>query len=98
MNYEILTSRWVCAECGGPLRLYFSSSGSTDAESAQEFVCDRVLCAAGHQVSEEAAEEAVQNADEEFYAAMEKGYRVAEIWCVPDQQDGSLNESLPPEE
>lgn len=99
MKYEIITFRWACAECGGPLRLSFAQIAEIENDApAEEYACDRVFCIEGHPVSEELAEEAAMNADQEFSAAMERGFKTAEVWCVPTEQDESPNESPPPED
>lgn len=95
MNVEIITSRWLCPECGGPLRLLFSQSGSTDDEASDEFVCDRVFCHLGHQVPDELTQEIIAQADLEFYAAMERGYMAAQVWVAPPHEE--LENEVPPE-
>ncbi len=98
MIYEIITSRWSCPECGAPLRLQFSENGSTEENSEPEYVCDRILCSAGHAVPDDLAEEAVRNSDQEFYAAMERGYQVGQVWQAPEPQDETVPSDMPPPE
>jgi hypothetical protein len=81
MNYEIITGRWRCQECGGPVRIHFSQSESVE----DEFICDMVSCETGHQIMDEMAQEMMAVADEEFYAAMERGEQVAQVWKAPEQ-------------
>lgn len=90
MNYEIITSRWHCPECNGRVRLYFQKSGSTEEEPSEEFTCDKVLCEDGHVIPEVDAQEMIELADEEFYGAMERGWKAAEIWVNPDPDQGML--------
>lgn len=99
MNYEIVTQRWLCPECGGPVRLHFAQI-EDDAATAEEFVLDRMFCGMGHVLPDEMWEEVRPGADLEFAAAMERGSKVAEIWCAPtDTEDPtSPNENVPPED
>lgn len=87
MNYEILSSRWSCPECSSGVRLLFAKSGSTDDEGSDEFVCGRVLCEAGHELPEDLTRDVIEMADQEFYAAMERGYKISEIWMAPESQE-----------
>lgn len=100
MNYEIVTQHWVCPECGGPIRLHFAAI--EDNGLTEEFVMDRMFCGMGHVLPDELWEEVRPGADLEFSAAMERGEKVAEIWCAPsdtDTQDPtSPNENVPPED
>lgn len=99
MNYEIITSRWACPECGSAIRLIFSQvNGVEDGGPAEEYCCDRAACELAHELPEELTQEILSQADQEFSAAMERGYRVAEVWHVPAEQDQSPDESPPPEE
>ena len=97
MNYEILTGRWPCPECDGPLRLTFSRRDSMDDEAPEEFVCDRVLCEQGHVISDQLAEEIILQADEEFYAPLERGHQVAQVWQAPQNADTDIQDQMPPE-
>ncbi len=92
MNYEILTSRWRCPGCSAAVRLYFSQAGGIEEGEGEEFTCDRVLCEFGHELPEYLVREAIESSDDEFYAAMERGGKVAEIWKVPDPDPDSVPE------
>lgn len=88
MNYEIITSRWLCQECGGAVRLHFSRSEAV----LDEFVCDGVACEEGHPIPDEMmAQEMIAQADEEFYAAMERGEQITQIWKAPEQVEQDQN-------
>lgn len=84
MNYEIISQRWRCPECAASIKLFFAPSGSTADETSDDFVCDRVLCEAGHEIHPDLAQEMIGAADQEFYAAMERGSKAAEVWLAPD--------------
>jgi hypothetical protein len=84
MNYEIISPRWRCPECGVPVKLYFIQSAGTGEEASDEFVCNRVLCEAGHEIPEDLAQEMIGSADQEFYSAIERGAKVSEVWIAPD--------------
>lgn len=96
MNYEIVTQRWLCPECGGPVRLHFSR----DIEAPDEYILDRIFCGMGHVIPDEMWEEIRQGADLEFTTAMEQGHKVAEVWCTPHETEDptSPNENIPPED
>jgi hypothetical protein len=98
MTYEILTPRWTCPECGAALRLRFSQSGAVEEGEEAEYVCDQVTCSAGHAVPDDLVQEASRLADEEFYAAMERGYQVGQVWQAPAPQDESVPSDMPPME
>lgn len=85
MNYEIVTPRWSCGECHEPVRLFFSPTATQD-ETNDEFVCDRILCAAGHAIPDEIVQEIMLVADQEFYAAFERGSKAAEVWVLPEPE------------
>lgn len=85
MNYEIISQRWRCPECSARIKLTFVQTGATtEEEPVEEFVCNRVLCEMGHDVQAELAQEMIETADQEFYATMERGVKVAEFWLAPD--------------
>lgn len=101
MNYEIVTQRWLCPECGSPIRLHFSHVGGTEDDvPADEFILDRMFCGMGHQLPDEMWEEIRPYGDQEFSSAMESGRKVAEIWCAPHESEDptSPNENVPPED
>lgn len=93
MNYEILTSRWRCPGCSASVRLYFSQVSDSEAEGVEEFTCDRVLCEFGHELPDYLIREVVESSDAEFYAAMERGGKVAEIWKAPDSDQDPIQEA-----
>lgn len=84
MKYEVLTSRWQCPECSSPVRLFFEQAAGVDETDSVEFVCNRAMCELGHELPEEISREAIEYSDDEFYAAMERGGKVAEVWRAPD--------------
>lgn len=90
MTYEIITSRWRCPECNGRVRLYFNQHEAAEQEPAEEFICHKVLCEDGHVIPDADAQEMVELADEEFYGAMERGFKAAEIWVNPEPDQGML--------
>jgi hypothetical protein len=102
MNYEIVTQRWSCPECGNPVRLHFFRASGPDDEPSDEFILDRVFCGMGHGIPDEMLEEIRPYADLEFTAAMESGSKVAEVWCAPSDADSEdpmrPNENIPPED
>lgn len=100
MNYEIVTQRWLCPECGSPIRLHFSQGVDEGEGPSDEYILDRMFCGMGHVLPDELWEEVRPGADQEFAAAMERGAKVAEIWCAPaDTEDPtSPNENVPPED
>lgn len=98
MNYEIITSRWLCPECSSPIRLHFSQLLGADDEPSEEFVFDRAFCGMGHVLPDELWDEIRPGADEEFTAAFERGSKVSEIWCAPQSENESPNDMPPPEE
>lgn len=90
MTYQILTSRWRCPECGAGVRLFFSRSTAAPDENSEDFICDRVLCEMGHDLPDDIAQEAMQLSDDEFYAALERGEKISEVWNAPEvDQDPS---------
>jgi len=101
VNYEIVTSRWICPDCGSPLRLVFTQTAAIEESAqAEAYSCDRVFCNAGHPVSEEFAQEVMGSCNEEFYQAMEQGAKIGEVWLSPSEAPADMipNDMLPPEE
>lgn len=93
MNYEIFTSRWHCPECGFGVKLFFSPREGEE-ESSDEFVCINVACQSGHELPQEIHSDAIENADEEFYAAMQRGTKVGEAWRAPDQASDQFEQTI----
>ncbi len=80
MNYEIITRRWACAECGSKVRLRFEPA-SFDLEGKPDgYACRAVSCEAGHPLDAEALQLTAEDADQEFQAAFESGRKIAEVW------------------
>lgn len=99
MNYEILTLRWRCPECEGPIRLHFSQGADEGNNPSDEYVLTHVFCGMGHLVPDEMVEEIRPEADQEFAAAMEGGSKITEVWTLPPDEDPTTpNENVPPED
>lgn len=100
MNYEILTRRWICPECGGPLRLHFSQGLDEGEGPSDEYDLDRIFCGFGHVIPDEMWEEIRPAADLELATALESGFKLSEVWSAPleDMDSTSPNENIPPEE
>lgn len=99
MNYEIVTWRVLCPECGSPVRLHFSQGSDEGDGPSDEYTMDRVFCGMGHFIPEEMWEEIRPSADLEFAAAMERGRKVSEIWVAPDETvDPTTPNENPPED
>jgi len=83
MQYEIVTSRWECPQCQSPLRLRFEPGAQNEETEEVEYLCEEVRCPTGCQLSPDLAQEAMVGADAEFYAAMEGGSKLGEVWQAP---------------
>lgn len=84
MDHLVITRRWTCPVCSGPLWLVFVPSDFDESGHADGTECDEVFCPKGHPVPDDVAEAACDGADEELTRAFEGGFMRAEVWVAPD--------------
>lgn len=89
MIHEVITRRWPCPVCGGPLRLVFVPCDHDGEGKPHDSECDEALCRVGHELPEELLEEIGRHADEELRRTLAGGLHVGELWQAPED-DGML--------